>query len=71
MLSLYDYLGKAAGSDLGKHVADFASTRKSKITTREIQTPRYNGKILMYEESLLDEFFTLNPQFGSKSKRRY
>ncbi len=70
MLSLYDYLGKAAGSDLGKYVAEFAGLRKSKITTREIQTPRYSGKILLYEESLLDEFFTLNPTLGSKAKRK-
>lgn len=56
-MSLYDYLGKAAGKDLGKQVADFAAARNAKIETREVVNPRYTGKVLLYEKELLDEFF--------------
>jgi hypothetical protein len=62
MVSLFDYLGKAAGAELGKHVADFAITKKAKIETREVSNPRYTGKVMLYERTLLDEFFKLNPQ---------
>ena len=64
MLSLFDYLGRAAGKELGAHVADFASTRKAKIETREVANSRYTGKVMLYERTLLDEFFKLNPQMG-------
>ena len=63
MVSLYDYLGKAAGSDLGKHVAEFATSRKAKMETRTLNLPRYKGKVMLYERSMLDEFFKLNPQY--------
>ena len=56
-MSLYDYLGKAAGSELGAQVAAFAASKKAKIETREISNPRYTGKVMLYERSLLDEFF--------------
>ena len=62
MMSLYDYLGRAAGAELGRHVADFASTRKAKFETREVSNSRYTGKVMLYERTLLDEFFKLNPQ---------
>lgn len=57
MMSLYDYLGQAAGKELGKQVADFASARNAKIETRDVVNPRYTGKVLLYEKELLDEFF--------------
>ena len=65
MVSLYDYLGKAAGSELGKQVADFASIKKAKMETRDVANSRYTGKVMLYERTLLDEFFKLNPQMGS------
>ena len=61
MVSLYDYLGRAAGSELGKQVADYASLKKAKFETREVSNPRYTGKVMLYERTLLDEFFKLNP----------
>ena len=65
MVSLFDYLGHAAGKELGKHVADFATIKKAKIETREVSNPRYTGKVMLYERTLLDEFFKLNPQMVS------
>ncbi len=57
MLSLYDYLGKAAGNELGREVANYASLKKAKFETREVSTPRYTGKVMLYEKSFLDDFF--------------
>jgi hypothetical protein len=57
MMSLYDYLGKAAGSDLGKAVAKTATMEKVPITRREVTTRNYSGEILMYPKSFLDKYF--------------
>jgi hypothetical protein len=57
MLSLYDYLGKPAGPELGKQVANTASLNKIKIDTKHVQNPKYSGTILMYPKSFLDEYF--------------
>lgn len=57
MLSLFDYLGKAAGKELGAQVAAFAASKKAKMETRNVANPRYTGKVMLYERTLLDEFF--------------
>ena len=57
MLSLYEYLGKAAGSDLGKAVATAAAKAKVKIDSHEVSNPKYTGTILKYPKSFLDEYF--------------
>ena len=56
-LSLYDYLGKAAGEELGKKVADAASKIGLKLETREIANPKYTGKVLLYPKDFLEGFF--------------
>jgi hypothetical protein len=56
-LSLYDFLGKPAGSDLGKQVAAAASAKKIKINERQVTTNTYSGKILTYPKSFLVEYF--------------
>ena len=43
-LSLFDYLGKPAGGDLGKEVATAAIKAGIKMQTREISNPKYTGK---------------------------
>lgn len=58
MQSLYDYLGQAAGEELGKQVADYAKLRKAKYSTRRISNPKFKGNVMLYEKSFLDEFFT-------------
>lgn len=57
MLSLYDYLGRAAGSDLGKMVFRISQTKKVKVQVKEVSNPAYQGKILMYPKWFLDEYF--------------
>ena len=57
MLSLYDYLGKAAGKDLGNQVYKAASAQKIQVTEKQVSNPVYKGKVLMYPKSFLDSYF--------------
>jgi len=57
MLSLYEYLGKAAGPELGLAVWNAAKAQKIRPDEREVSTKKYSGKILMYPESFLDTYF--------------
>lgn len=56
-LSLYDYLGKPAGSELGKQVAEAAIKSKIKINEKTVNTNKYKGKILTYPKSFLQNYF--------------
>ena len=60
-LSLYDYLRKPAGGDLGKEVAAAAYKDKIKLQTREVSNPKYTGKVLLYPKNFLDSYFR-NPE---------
>ena len=57
MLSLYDYLGYPAGNELGKEVATAASKSNVKFETREVTNPKYTGKVMLYPENFLKEYF--------------
>ena len=57
MLSLYDYLGKPAGPDLGKQVASAAATEKIRIDAKYVTNLKYSGDILMYPKEWLDKYF--------------
>jgi hypothetical protein len=59
-ISLFDYLGKPAGSDLGKRVFNFASLKKAPYKMREISNSKYTGKVVLYTREFLDEFFRLD-----------
>jgi len=56
-VSLYDYLGHAAGSDVGQQVA-FAAAKAGVITeTRQVSNPLYKGPVMLYPRSFLDLYF--------------
>jgi hypothetical protein len=57
MLSLYDYLGKPAGGELGKEVAAAASKAGIKLETREVSNPKYTGIVYLYPKDFLDSHF--------------
>lgn len=63
MMSLFDYLGYAAGSELGKQVADYAKIRKAKHSTRYVSTATYTGEVMLYEKDFLDEYFGVKKIF--------
>jgi len=64
MLSLYDYLGRAAGSILGKQVATCAAKKKVKHETRFVENLKYTGDIMLYPETFLKFYFN-----GSRANR--
>ena len=57
MISLYDYLGRAAGPDLGKQVATAAAKAGVKSEIREVSNVKYTGPIMLYPRSFLDLYF--------------
>ena len=62
LISLYDYLGRAAGSDLGKKVAAVATRLKEPVGKRSVSTKYYTGDILLYRRQFLQEYFTNEAQ---------
>lgn len=64
MISLYDYLGKAAGSELGKQVNAYAYIRQAETGLRYVENPVYKGKIMLYTREFLDEFFLVQKIFN-------
>ena len=71
MVSLYDYLGRAAGSDLGKQVATAAArhTPKVKFGTRYVETKTYKGDVMLYPKWFLSEYFSGGTGGGSNNKQ--
>ena len=64
-MSLYDYLGKPAGSNLGEQVFRAASVSRIPVKTKEVTTPKYKGKIMMYPDNwLIGYFSTGQSNFG-------
>jgi len=58
MMSLYDFLGRPAGGELGKQVAEAAAKAKVGFETKEVSNPKYTGKVMMYPKSFLEEYFS-------------
>jgi len=56
-LSLYDYLGKAAGQELGADVNKEAWKQGVEMRTRDISNHVYTGKVHMYPVEFLDRYF--------------
>ena len=58
LVSLYDYLGYAAGGTLGKEVADAAVKAKETIGKRTVSNTRYKGEVMLYRREFLTEYFS-------------
>ena len=68
-ISLYDYLGHAAGGDLGQQVA-FAAAKAGVITeTRQVSNPAYKGPVMLYPRSFLDLYFKKGLNEGTSGKQ--
>lgn len=61
-ISLFDYLGKPAGSELGKRVSEYAISKKAPYSIRPISNPKYQGNVMLYPREFLDEFFRLETE---------
>ena len=57
MMSLYDYLGRAAGPELGQKVATAAAAAGVKGRMREVSNPAYKGPVMLYPKAFLDLYF--------------
>lgn len=57
LVSLYEYLGHAAGAELGKRVATAATKAHETMDVRKVNTKKYTGNIMLYREVFLDEYF--------------
>ena len=57
MISLYDYLGRAAGPELGQQVAQAAAKKQVKFQTRYVEQGGYIGDVMLYPRSFLDLYF--------------
>ena len=57
MISLYDYLGRAAGPDLGKQVASAAARAGVKHEIRELNHRGWKGPVQLYPRAFLDLYF--------------
>ena len=69
MMSLYDYLGHAAGPELGQQVAQAASQARVKSEMREVSNPKYKGKIMLYPKAFLDLYFRNGLNEGTRGKQ--
>ena len=69
MISLYDYLGHAAGPDLGKQVASAAAKAGVKHSIREVNHRGYNGPIMLYPKAFLDLYFKNGLNEGTSGKQ--
>jgi len=55
--SLFEYLGRAAGSDLGIKVAAAAAAQGIELREQQVSNPKYTGRILTYPVSFLENYF--------------
>lgn len=55
--SLYEYLGKAAGKELGKKVFKFAKDNKIYVEYRQVNQGGYNGHVVVYPVAFLEDYF--------------
>ena len=66
LVSLYDYLGRAAGKSLGGEVFRTARALKETVEERAISNPAYTGNVQLYRREFLDEYFKKKVYEGDK-----
>ena len=55
--SLYEYLGYAAGSELGDEVNKAAIEENHEYVTQKVNNPVYEGEVFCYTEEFLNKYF--------------
>ena len=67
-ISLFDYLGRKAGPELGLKVATAAGKAGVMTETRDISNPSYKGTVKLYPKAFLDLYFRngLNEGYSNK-----
>ena len=67
MLSLYDYLGKAAGMELGEKVFKASVAMNIKPESKDVETKTYCGKVMLYPKNFLDLYFQNSKQVNTET----
>ena len=57
-ISLFDYLGKPAGKEVGARVNERAREFGVLTKDREVECENYKGKVNLYPEAFLEYYFT-------------
>lgn len=57
LVSLFDFLGRAAGPELGARVYEAAKFNKVRMDERHVTTRTYTGKVMLYPVPFLMEYF--------------
>jgi len=55
--SLYEYLGKRAGTKLGDEVNKIAMKHNQKYVTQPVEQGGYSGEVFCYTKKFLDDYF--------------
>ena len=69
MKSLYDYLGHAAGPELGQEVATAARKAGVRGEIREVSNPKYKGPVMLWPTAFLDLYFRGGLNEGTNGKQ--
>lgn len=56
-VSLFEFLGRAAGGALGQEVYAKAKELKSPTSSRDVNTKNYSGKVMLYDREFLNTYF--------------
>jgi hypothetical protein len=70
-ISLFEYLKKPAGIELGTAVYQAARRARSPIGIRQVKTKKYTGKVILYTQEFLDEYFKKNSSVLTSTKNTY
>lgn len=57
LVSLFDYLGYAVGSELGQQVFEVAKKHNVPYEIRQVETKTYKGKVILYPKIFLNGYF--------------
>jgi hypothetical protein len=71
LISLYDYLGTAAGKELGGKVYQFAVIMGARTGSKTVShSPSPQGRIMTYERRFLDQFFDVQSLFTNTTVKQ-
>lgn len=65
-VSLYDYLGHAAGKELGSQCEKFHRYMNLPSSYKNVKNNNYTGKIKTYKHSNIEKFFKVREIFNMK-----
>jgi len=65
-VSLMEHLRKVAGKELGAQVYEAAKKMGIPTRIRQVDTPTYTGKVMLYPQTFLEMYFELEPHLKIK-----